>query len=150
MNCFEVLNINKYSNLDQIKKAYYKMIKIYPPEDNQEEFIKINKAYKEARAYCSKGINYRYLLEKIKKKNASKEYLEENELMRYIVENINKENFESENEKILELVKELNLKGLKREALFIIVLARIKFEKMDLKGLSGAYKRLEDSIMVRK
>lgn len=150
MDCFDILNINKYSDLDEIKKAYYKMVKIYTPEDNQEEFIKITKAYEEARNSYDKLAKEKILIEKMKEKNISEEYLEENKVMTKIIDNIDKENFEIENEKILKTIKELNLRGLKREALFMTVLARVKFEKINLKGLSEAYRRLEDFIVVRK
>lgn len=44
-NLYEVLNIDKNSNFKDIKKAYSKLLRKYPPEKNPEEFKKIREAY---------------------------------------------------------------------------------------------------------
>lgn len=44
-NLYELLNVSKDANSKEIKTAYYKMIRKYPPEKHPEEFKKIRDAY---------------------------------------------------------------------------------------------------------
>jgi DnaJ-class molecular chaperone len=51
MNYYQILNINKNANLNEIKQAYYKLALIYHPDKSKDKindeliFKKINEAY---------------------------------------------------------------------------------------------------------
>lgn len=42
---YDILNVNKDSDIKEIKRAYAKLLRKFPPETNPEEFKKIRKAY---------------------------------------------------------------------------------------------------------
>ncbi|WP_317310974.1 DnaJ domain-containing protein [Clostridium thermobutyricum] len=44
-NLYEVLEVSKKASLSEIKKAYAKMLRKYPPEKYSKEFSKVNSAY---------------------------------------------------------------------------------------------------------
>lgn len=48
MNCFDILEIDFTTDKKEIKKAYVNLLKRYHPEENQEKFKEINRAYEEA------------------------------------------------------------------------------------------------------
>lgn len=144
---FKVLEINKDSDLKTIKKAYFKKIKEYPPEEFEKEYIEINKAYREALNNKKKdSVDHLYenLIKFIEKKNINNE---ENILIREIIKRINKDNFTSENEKILKIIKLMKKKKLEKEIIYLIALAKKRFKELQLTGLREAYERLESSIL---
>lgn len=144
---FKVLEINKDSDLKTIKKAYFKKIKEYPPEEFEKEYIEINKAYREALNNKKKdSVDYLYesLIKFIEKKNINNE---ENILIREIIKRINKDNFTIENEKILKIIKLMKKKKLEKEIIYLIALAKKRFKELQLTGLREAYERLESSIL---
>jgi DnaJ-class molecular chaperone len=47
---FEILEISENTNNQQIKKAYLKMVKKFPPEQYPEEFKKIRKAFEKIKS----------------------------------------------------------------------------------------------------
>ncbi|MDP4179334.1 MAG: DnaJ domain-containing protein, partial [Bacillota bacterium] len=44
-NYYDILNVSKDSDIKEIKRAYAKLLRKFPPETNPEEFKKIRKAY---------------------------------------------------------------------------------------------------------
>ncbi|MGL5411372.1 J domain-containing protein [Cetobacterium sp.] len=144
---FEILGISEQSDLDSIKKAYFKKIKEYPPEEFEREYIEINKAYIEALNSRKKdGLGYLYikLVKIIEEKDIS---TEENWLIREIIKGISKDNFTVENDNILKVIKLMREKELKRDVIYLIALAKKRFKELQLMGLSEAYERLESSIL---
>lgn len=55
MNIWEILGIEKTTDLNEIKKAYAHRAKQWHPEEYPEEFQRLQKAYKIARAYAKTG-----------------------------------------------------------------------------------------------
>lgn len=51
MNFWSILGIQPTNNLKDIKRAYAKQSKVYHPEDNPENFQRLQKAYQEALAW---------------------------------------------------------------------------------------------------
>ncbi len=56
MSWWEVLGIDKGTELRSIKRAYARLIKQYRPETHPQEFSEIRQAYEHARDYC-KGVD---------------------------------------------------------------------------------------------
>ncbi|WP_414697779.1 DnaJ domain-containing protein [Peptacetobacter sp. AB845] len=44
-NYYEILEIRKNATNGEIKNSYIKLLRVYPPEKNQEKFSKIREAY---------------------------------------------------------------------------------------------------------
>ena len=44
-NYYEILNVNKDANQEEIKSGYKKMLRKYPPEKEQEKYKEIREAY---------------------------------------------------------------------------------------------------------
>lgn len=59
MNCFELLDIKPTSDKRTIRDAYIEKVKLYHPEEDEEGFKKIRKAYEESLKYDEK-INQNY------------------------------------------------------------------------------------------
>lgn len=55
MTIWEVLQIKQTTDKKEIKKAYAKLLKIYHPEDDPENFKAIQEAYQKALAYANKN-----------------------------------------------------------------------------------------------
>ena len=51
MNFWSILGIQPTNNLKDIKRAYAKQSKVYHPEDDPENFQRLQKAYQEALAW---------------------------------------------------------------------------------------------------
>ena len=52
MECFLILEIEKTKDEAAIKAAYYKKLKTVNPEDDQEGFMRLRKAYEDAVSYA--------------------------------------------------------------------------------------------------
>ena len=52
MDCFLILEIEKTKDEAAIKAAYYRKLKTVNPEDDQEGFMRLRKAYEEAVKYA--------------------------------------------------------------------------------------------------
>lgn len=55
MDCFNILEIEKTTDIKKIKKAYSRLLKKYHPEEYPDEYMKIHKAYQQAMNYAKNG-----------------------------------------------------------------------------------------------
>jgi DnaJ-class molecular chaperone len=46
-NPYAILGVDRKASLGEIKKAYFKMVRLYPPEESPEKFKEIRKAYED-------------------------------------------------------------------------------------------------------
>lgn len=46
-NPYIILGVDRRASLAEIKKAYFKMVRLYPPEESPEKFKEIRKAYED-------------------------------------------------------------------------------------------------------
>ena len=59
MNFWSILGIQPTNNLKDIKRAYAKQSKVYHPEDDPENFQRLQKAYQEALAWQNRILEMR-------------------------------------------------------------------------------------------
>lgn len=149
---FEILSLKETKSLEAVKKAYYKKIKKYPPESNEEMFIIINEAYnnivehiKNPPIYMVENIdiyigNLKAESKKIGPRNIKR-------YSNYLNKLINNDNFRYISDKLIDMIITLNSEGYHSEALFITLSFKNRFREVGYIALADAYKSLEEHIL---
>lgn len=140
---FRKLGIGRTRDLNRIKKAYYKKVKEYPPEDHGDEFIIINNAYRNIMSNFEED-KIKIIVENLRDNEESRKALYKS--FREYVGYVDNWNFTSMNREIVNLVMALKKKEYLGEALYLAYIAEVKFGKLQLYGLADAYRKLEEYI----
>lgn len=140
---FRKLGIGRTRDLNRIKKAYYKKVKEYPPEDHGDEFIIINNAYRNIISNFEED-KIKVIVENLRDNEESRKALYKS--LREYIEYVEDWNFTRMNRDIVNLVMTLKKKEYLGEALYLAYIAEVKFGKLKLYGLADAYRKLEEYI----
>lgn len=149
---FEILSLKETKSLEDVKKAYYKKIKKYPPESNEEMFILINEAYKKIIEYIKnhpidriENIDIYIDMLKAESKKIGPRNIKG--YSNYLNKLINNDNFRYVSDKLIDMIITLNSEGYHSEALFITLSLKNRFREIGYIALADAYKSLEEHIL---
>ncbi|MCH5343208.1 MAG: J domain-containing protein [Acetatifactor sp.] len=79
MNIWEILGIERTTDLKEIKRAYARRAKQWHPEEYPEEFQRLQNAYKWAKAYAQSGRSNTFSEQKIEEEKTEEKKTEEEE-----------------------------------------------------------------------
>ncbi|MEG0297454.1 MAG: hypothetical protein RR620_12115 [Clostridium sp.] len=158
-NELKILGLKEIESKEQVKKAYYKKVKEYPPEIYSEEFILLNEAYNNVINYIENNklyeiqdekdrVNINKIISALKKSIYDNEYFLLPKMITDLFNILTLSNFQYINNEVIDMIIELMKYGFESEALYIAYVFEKKFKDIELIDLSKAYRRLEKHIVM--
>lgn len=144
MKCnYHKLELNEEATTEQIKKAYFRKVREFPPEENPEKFIEIRKSYEEILTYNnSREYEFNLIRKYFKVMRFYINDSNEKEINEYCIrvkKIINIENFRIVSDELVDLILYSKFKGNRKLTLELTEVFLEDFKRLGLIKLSNRY-----------
>lgn len=149
---YKILDANEVLSLEEIKKCYLKKVREFPPEDNQEEFLRVRKAYEDIlQQHKTKNKkNHLLIIEvyfEIMKISILKDDVKNfNDCCNNLNREIDIKNFKLISDEVIEMIMLSKKSGKIFFALELCTVFIPSYERLNLIGLKESYIMLSESL----